>query len=245
MLLAGKAVAQPAQKTNFIKLSQDFLYAARTDGDTKAYIDTLANANEKDIADQLTTDERKKAFFINIYHAYTQAILKKDPTKYNNRSEFFKKHQIYMAGNYLSLDKIEHGLLRHSKVKWNFGYVGKMIPGQFEKRFRVSKVDYRIHFTLNCGAKSCPPIAYYTPENLEEELNIATKSYLHDEASYDAKANVVHLPAQMRWFRADFGGKKGELQICRDLGIIPKNANPTISYNKYNWGLYLNNYKNT
>jgi thiol-disulfide isomerase/thioredoxin len=32
------------------------------------------------------------------------------------------------------------------------------------------KVDYRIHFALNCGAKSCPPIVYYSPEKLDQQL---------------------------------------------------------------------------
>ena len=37
----------------------------------------------------------------------------------------------------------------------------------------VEKVDPRIHFALVCGAKSCPPIKLYTPENLEEALDSA------------------------------------------------------------------------
>lgn len=33
--------------------------------------------------------------------------------------------------------------------------------------------DPRIHFALVCGAKSCPPIKLYTPDNLEEGLAAA------------------------------------------------------------------------
>src|SRR6185295_12362961 len=111
----AESFAQPQRHTDFIKLSQDFLYAARTDGNPQPYIDSLANADEDELAAQLNDDARKKVFFINIYHAYTQAILKKDPTKFNNRNKFFHKHQILMAGNFLSLDHIANGLLRHSK----------------------------------------------------------------------------------------------------------------------------------
>ena len=244
-LLAANGTARAASGVNYIKLSQDFLYAARTGGDTKMYIDSLANADEDDLAAQLNSDILKKAFFINCYHAYSQTFLRARPDRYNrNRSRFLSKAQIYIANDVLSLDFMSNCLLRHSKVQWSFGHVGKMLPNQFERRFRVSTVDYRVLFTLNCGARSCPPIAYYSPEHLEEELNIATSSYLHSEATYDSAANVVHLPAQMNWFRADFGGKEGELQICRDLGIIPKMAKPAISYNGYNWDLYLENYKN-
>ena len=34
----------------------------------------------------------------------------------------------------------------------------------------LSKMDARIHFALVCGAKSCPPIRVYSPENLDEAL---------------------------------------------------------------------------
>jgi hypothetical protein len=34
-------------------------------------------------------------------------------------------------------------------------------------------MDPRIHFALVCGARSCPPIKLYTPENLEEGLTAA------------------------------------------------------------------------
>lgn len=37
----------------------------------------------------------------------------------------------------------------------------------------IQQVDPRIHFALVCGAKSCPPIKLYTPENLDEGLDAA------------------------------------------------------------------------
>ena len=38
-------------------------------------------------------------------------------------------------------------------------------------------MDKRIHFALNCGAKSCPPIKVYTPEALEEGLQSAAAAF--------------------------------------------------------------------
>ncbi len=35
----------------------------------------------------------------------------------------------------------------------------------------VQPMDKRIHFALVCGAKSCPPIRVYTPEELDEGLD--------------------------------------------------------------------------
>jgi hypothetical protein len=141
----------------------------------------------------------------------------------------------------LSLDDIEHGILRHSKIKWSLGHLNKLFPGKFEKKFRVHSVDYRIHFALNCGAKSCPPIAYYAPEKIEAQLELATKNYLRSEVTLDTGKNVAYLPAIMGWFRGDFGGKKGMRSLLKKHGIS-QNVKPVIRFKKYDWNLFLNNY---
>lgn len=233
----------PTANVNLIQLSQDFLYAARAGGDAQPYIDTLAGIILQNMQAQLKTDNDKKAFYINLYNAYTQSILRQNPDLYKNRGKFYKKKQIVLADNKISLDKLEHGLLRRSRVKLSLGYWGKMFPGKFEKALRVDTIDYRIHFALNCGAKSCPAIAYYKPEELHEQLELATATYLNNETEYDATNNVLTVPALMSWFRADFGGKKGILNIVKALKIIPETANPKLKYKKYDWSLYLDNFK--
>ncbi len=146
---------------SFLTLSQSLLYAARTGEDVKEFQLLLQNAETKQLHNELTDDNSKKTFWLNIYNAYVQILLKENPGKYKKRSQFFGDKQIVIAGHRLSLDKIEHGIIRHSKIKWSLGHLNKIFPGGFEKKARVNKVDYRIHFALNCGAKSCPPIAYY------------------------------------------------------------------------------------
>ncbi|MFZ8458418.1 DUF547 domain-containing protein, partial [Staphylococcus aureus] len=88
-----------------------------------------------------------------------------------------------------SYDDIEHGILRKSSIKWSLGYAKKWFPSTKEKLLRVNKVDYRIHFALNCGAKSCPPIAFYDDAKLDAQLDIATKAYLIGSVTYDSNAN--------------------------------------------------------
>ena len=36
----------------------------------------------------------------------------------------------------------------------------------------VSPQDPRIHFALVCGARSCPPIKLYTPDNVDQGLHV-------------------------------------------------------------------------
>jgi Protein of unknown function, DUF547 len=229
---------------DFIKISQELLYAAKTKAPTDSISKILEQVPEADLERQLTDDNRKKTFWINIYNAYTQIILSKDPDRYKKRSRFFGSRQIPIAGRMFSLDEIEHGLLRHSRIKWSLGHFGNPFPSSFEKRNRVGIVDYRIHFSLNCGAKSCPPIAFYTPEKLDQQLDVATKVYLKGETTYNPTHNEVTVPALMGWFRGDFGGKSGIRAILKKLALIPVDSHPSVHFATYNWSLQLENFKN-
>ena len=200
--------------------------------------------NFNDLQNILQRDDEKIAFWINIYNGYTQLLLKRDPEKYKKRNKFFKAKQITIAGKIFSLDEIEHDILRHSKIKWSLGYLNKLFPSRRAKSLRVQHLDYRIHFALNCGAKSCPPIAFYDPANLQSQLDVATRAYLTGEASYLVEKNTLQLPAIMGWFRHDFKGKKNMLLLAKKYNIVPEEKHPSISFKKYDWNLYLTNYKN-
>jgi thiol-disulfide isomerase/thioredoxin len=235
-------VIKPAPSNSVLDLSERFIYAAKTGNETNELVQAIAALSLDSLQQSLPTDADKKAFWINLYNGFTQVRLKKDANQYVHRSAFYGSREMTIAGKKFSLDDIEHGILRHSSIKWSLGYLHKWFPSQTEKSLRVNRVDYRIHFALNCGAKSCPPIAFYHADNIDNQLNIATKAYLSGEAEYDSTNNVLKLPALMSWFRHDFGGKKKMLALAKDISLIPKDANPAIQFKKYDWTLYLNNY---
>jgi thiol-disulfide isomerase/thioredoxin len=228
-----------------VTLSQQFIYAAKTGDSTAILEEALKNVSYDSLKNNLKSDEEKKAFWINIYNGYTQVLLKKNPDQYKSRNKFFKSKQITIAGKNFSLDDIEHGILRRSKIKWSLGYFNKLFPAKTEKELQVKELDYRIHFTLNCGAKSCPPIAFYNPENLNPQMELATKAYLTGEADYNKEKNKVYLPALMSWFRRDFGGKKKMKILLKKINLIPADSNPAIHFKKYDWNLFLNHYNTT
>lgn len=230
-------------KNTLVKLSQDFMYAAKTNEDVASYITELKDLSFENLITGLKNDDEKKVFWINLYNAYINASLHKDPEQYKNRNAFFKNKNIIIAGKPFSLDKIEHGILRRSKIKWSLGYLNKLFPGKIEKQLRVNKLDSRIHFALNCGAKSCPPIAFYEPGQLNTQLDVAALAYLTGETSYNAETNVLELPAILSWFRRDFGGKKKIVKTLKAKKLLPATVNPVISFKKYDWTLYLDNYK--
>lgn len=240
---ANAKVKDYFEEVNIIETSQQLLLQAKTHEPTDSLVRVVEGITEASLTAQLSNDTYKKAFWINIYNAFTQVILTKNPDNYKNRRSFFGDKQISIAGRKLSLDDVEHGILRRSKMKWSLGHFNKLSPASFEKEQRVDSVDYRIHFSLNCGAKSCPPIAFYNPEQLDKQLNMATKVYLQGEAEYSEKDNTVALPAIMGWFRKDFGGKKKMLELLHQLELVPQNKTPGIQFKKYNWSLFLENYK--
>ncbi len=233
-----------AESSNYlVKISQDFMYAAKTHEETTTYINQLKELAYPALLTGLQNDNDRKAFWINLYNAYTNAALYEDPEQYKSRNTFFKNKNIIVAGKLFSLDKIEHGILRRSKIKWSLGYFSKLFPSKTEKELRVDTLDYRIHFALNCGAKSCPPIAFYDPEHLHAQLDVAATAYLRAETSYDAKTRVLRLPAILSWFRRDFGGKKKIIELLKTEQLLEPDVNPKIKFRKYDWTLYTDNYK--
>jgi hypothetical protein len=224
-----------------VQLSQDYIYYAKT-GQPLGQLQTkLKDLDFQTLLKSLFTDNEKKAFWINLYNGYTQATLKANPDKYKNRGAFYKAKEMEVAGRMFSLDDVEHGILRRSKIKWSLGYLSKLFPSKKEKALRVGKLDYRIHFALNCGAKSCPPIASYNNESLNQQLDLATKAYLTSEAGYNTSSNTIKLPILMSWFRADFGGEKGIKKLSKEHQIIPLNSDPKFNFKKYDWTLTLDN----
>ena len=119
---------------------------------------------------------------------------------------FFARIAYAVGGYRFSADDIEHGILRA-----NAGHPA--IPGkQFTNRdsrsaFALDRFDPRIHFALNCASRSCPPINVYLAENIDQQLDLATRNFINGgEFSVDVKNMTVTLSTIFRWYAPDFGG---------------------------------------
>ncbi|MFS4417079.1 DUF547 domain-containing protein [Maribacter sp. 2307ULW6-5] len=227
---------------DFNALAERFVARASEGQDTKAIRETLAQAGVTQLERALDTNEKQLAFWVNVYNAYIQHILRQDPEAYGDRDRFFKEDQLPIAGKMVSFSKIEHGIIRKSQWEYGLGLVGKPFPGEFERRLRVREPDYRIHFALNCGAKDCPPVAVYHHNRLNEQFSKATSQFLRQSSTYDAHKKEVAVTALFSWFRGDFGGKKGTLEILEKEGIIPENQEVSLRYEDYDWTLALDNF---
>ena len=223
-------------------ISEEFLQKIKLNKDTKEIQNILANTTIKQLEDGLRTDAHKLAFWVNIYNAYIQVILSKNPELYENRSEFFSKAQIEIAGENISFAKIEHGIIRKSQWDLGLGYIRKWFPNKFERKLRVKNQDYRVHFALNCGAKDCPPVAIYQVELLNEQFNKGTASYLKKTSEYDKTKKEVAVTSLFSWFRGDFGSKSGVKKILKEFEILSTTKEIDLIYKDYDWTLDLNNF---
>jgi hypothetical protein len=234
-----------AVPTDPVELSGAYLRAVRTGEDTERFRRALSALSVGDLTNALDADGPRKAFWINVYNAVVQDVLGSDPGRYEKRRRFFRRDLATVAGREFSLDGIEHGVLRRSQPSWGLGYLKKpgFLVGGFVRRLHVDRVDPRIHFALNCGAASCPPIAAYTGEGVDEELDLATRSYFESGVEYDPDAGVVRVPRLMLWYRGDFGGRSGIYRFLREYGAIPDGSRPKVKYRDYDWSLSLGDYR--
>jgi hypothetical protein len=137
---------------------------------------------------------------------------------------------------------MEHGLLRRN-ARPPYGRV-TLRAGDPRLGAMVSALDPRIHFALNCGARSCPPIAAYDPGDIDAQLEQSTRSYFASECELDRDRGVVRLPRLVRHYRADFGGARGGLMFAARHLPGPDGAwvrehseRIRVRYSSYDWGL--------
>ena len=178
----------------------------------EAYLQTLSD----NIPQEDDSRAAQMAYWINAYNAFTlHLIVKNYPiasiTKLDDGKTWDIK-RIVLANKKYSLNKIENEILR-SKYK-----------------------DPRIHFAVNCAAKSCPPLynRAYTAENLETVLDERTKAFVNNTAYNTLSAKSVKISKIFEWYAGDFGDITTFLNQYSSKKITPK---ATVSYQEYNWDL--------
>lgn len=204
--------------------------------ETKKEVAMLA-ALKADTLVSLETDELKKAFWINIYNSYFLLLAKQGIS----RKDLFRERAIHVAGIPWTLDEIEHGILRKNKIKISFGYLSDPFGKRKFKQYMLQKPDYRIHFALNCGVKGCPPIAFYTPHNINQQLDLATASFLEMDSLIDHEIKILKVSRLFYWYHADFGGNKG-IRSIHSQYLATDFAGYSIKFRAYNFTEALYNF---
>jgi len=187
---------------------------------TSARKDPAFSQFEVDVAllqfiDLRVLDEmERRAFFINIYNSLTlhaMILSVKDNTPNLFRLDNFWENHAYRIANFVfSLNDIEHGVLRSNKVNPMF-LEPSFREGDSRLEFSQKMLDPRIHFALNCGAKSCPPILLFSSENLDMALELASQNFCQGATEVDSERKIITLSKLLKWYKSDFGNNNLEV----------------------------------
>jgi hypothetical protein len=160
-----------------------------------------------------------QAFWINAYNiSVIKGIIDNYPTKspLDNKG-FFDKTTYSLGGKKITLNDIEHKLLR-AKFK-----------------------DARFHFVLVCGALGCPPLINeaYMPNTLESQLDKQTKIALNGSfLKVNTKKKKVEASEIMKWYKEDFTmDGMSEIDFINKYRTEKIPENFKLSYFTYNWSL--------
>lgn len=140
-----------------------------------------------------------KGLMLNLYNilVWHGKIVAGHPHSITSRSRFFDHVKYHFAGEHgptVSLSQLEHQILRR---KWanESDLRGKLV---------VKKKDPRMHFVLNCGAQSCPPIVPIQYESVSRQMDECTRNFVAKNCEIDLDHNTVTLSRLFKWFQTDF-----------------------------------------
>jgi len=228
---ASDSESTPSTPTD---LARGLLERVRREEPTERFRRSLADLDEPSLSSVRTDRRTALAFWLNVYNAGAQLLLDRRPALFESRWRFFRAPAVTVAGVELSLDDIEHGILRGRKSKYGLGYLPRLGRTGLSASYRLG-ADPRIHFALNCGAVSCPAVLAYAPEIVDDTLDDATETYLDRTVEYDPERDRVRLPRVCLWFVGDFGGRSGLRSFLREFGQIPADATPSLRFHEYDW----------
>ena len=202
--LAGPALAGGDTETKKpFEIAVDLLNAARME-EQKEVEDLLLRLKEVAPPPPEKVAEAT-AFWVNLYNGlvtWKKFLNPEGVHTAKGRETFFSKEIVALKVGQWSLDDIEHGVLRANALRGMAKH--PQIPVTDPKaRFVLKKVDPRIHGALNCGAVSCPPIAFYDPEHLEEQLDMAISNLVLENV-YDPNAGELKISKIFDWYQEDF-----------------------------------------
>lgn len=186
------------------------------------YLDALAvvNPNTLPAGEQF-------AFYANAYNAWTlKLILSRYPNlrSIKDLGSLFKspwkKKIARIDGQLLTLDQIEHDILR--------------------KRFR----DPRVHFAVNCASKGCPPLQAepFTGSRLNDQLDRAARQFINNSRFNRLEGDTLRVSRIFDWFSKDFNDDVIGYFLNYAHGplrerLVKNKGRIRIKYLDYDWSL--------
>lgn len=181
----------------------------------RAELDSVVARFEAGPPSDSASRNEKLAFWLNAYNLFTlKLVIENYPLKRITDLDGGKTwdvRRIEIGGKKYSLNDIENVILR--------------------PRFN----DARIHFAVNCAAKSCPPLLNqaFSAENVQSLLTKRTRKFIRSSANELAE-NQVTVSKIFDWYAADFGSLPAFLNRYSNVKIAPT---ATVLFKEYDWSL--------
>lgn len=182
-----------------------------------AALDSYLDQLSKNEPNEAWSVQELLAYYINLYNAGTvKLIVENYPVNsIKDISRPWGKNRISIGDSMISLDNIEHGILR----KMN---------------------EPRIHFALNCASISCPKLLNeaFTASKINEQLERATKEFINADKN-DISASNPKISSLFDWYKKDFkvNGKTDVIGFINRYSDVKISQDAKISYMKYDWNL--------
>ncbi len=191
----------------------------------EARLDDYLARNGRVNPESLSREDRF-AYYINAYNAWTIKLILTGYPGVKSIKDLgsllqspWKKPFVKIDGRTLTLDEIEHSILRP----------------QFK--------DARVHFAIVCASKGCPPLIAepYRGAVLDEQLNRVTTAFLNRPGNYRLEGDRFEVSSIFKWFGEDFGNlldfyiryAQGDLKRALQSG----RDRIKIGYLDYDWSL--------
>lgn len=159
---------------------------------------------------------KKMAYWINAYNGYTiKLILNNHPVKSITDLHGGKPWDvkwIKLDGRTLSLNNIENDILRPTYK------------------------DARIHFAVNCAAKSCPTLLNraWTEGNLNANFEKQAKAFINNANFNSISKNSIEVSKIFEWYKVDFGNL---IDYLNKYSTTKINSDAKINFMEYDWAL--------
>ncbi|CAB5155641.1 hypothetical protein D3OALGB2SA_5087 [Olavius algarvensis associated proteobacterium Delta 3] len=167
------------------------------------------------------------AFYVNAYNAWTLKVILSAYPGIKSIRELgvfstgpWKKKIVRVDGRVISLDDVEHGILR--------------------KEYD----DPRVHFAVNCASKSCPPLISepYQGDILDQQMDTATRNFLNDRSYNYLEGNTLHVSRLFKWYSEDFPDGAVPFFLTYARGkfkqqLEARKNRPRVKYLDYDWSL--------
>lgn len=151
-------------------------------------LDQYLKVLEKTDSSKLSRNEQF-AFYINAYNAWTIKLILGGYPGVKSIKEFggifkspWKKKLAHIDGGIVTLDHIEHGILRPNYK------------------------DPRVHFAINCASKGCPPLRSepYRGDVLDQQLDEMARAFINDPRHNRLEGENLYVSSIFKWFKEDF-----------------------------------------